>query len=165
MPKLRNQLGERGWIFTLRRLSGAPLKNKYQLLINALARYRRNKWTIYWTTTGLISCKRITSSGSGTGRSSADRSTFRPERRQCGGEQTLRRGEAKVGFVPEGDIQALRLEPSLYWVLLGVLRPDRVGAGLHLGPGQTWAHTFIWRRTQWACEAVHPKAGEESSDE
>ena len=27
-----------------------------------------------------------------------------PERRQCGGEQTLRRGEAKVGFVPEGDI-------------------------------------------------------------
>jgi len=53
--------------------------------------------------------------------------------------------------VPEGDIQALRLEPSLYWVLLGVLRPDRVGAG---------KVTLVSRRGADTNRMAHYSAGE-----
>ena len=95
-------------------------------------------------------------------------------------KRTFRRSYAKVRLVPTTDIPPqrnsdrfrrpmplsfhLNQRSSLLDRLCPSVSNTLVPFSLSLNVS-TYAHTFIWRRTQWASAAVHSKTGEEISDE
>ena len=117
---------------------------------------------------------------SGVGLAYNDKPTFSPEGRLSAGKRTLGRDPLNFGFVPEADLpfqrnsdrfhrpmplsSHLNQRSSLLDRLCPSVSNTLVPFSLSLN-ASTYAHTFVWRRMQWASAAVHPETSEERFDE